>query len=172
MNAEEAARLNSAVTVLTSARDSVNMASIDRSSTYTVGIDLEAALTNPGSDADLVLREGDQLIVPEYINTVKISGNVMYPNVVTYNPNMTVKDYVQMAGGYGYRSKRSRAYVVYLNGTVERAKKHSRNVVEPGCEIVVPQKKDKKSNLTEILSIATTTSSIATMMATIGNLIR
>ena len=171
MNAEERARLNSAVTVLGSARDSVNMASIDRSTTYTVGIDLEAALAKPGSDADLVLREGDQLIVPEYINTVKISGNVMYPNVVTYNPSMTVKDYVQMAGGYGYRSKKSRAYVVYLNGTVERAKKYSRNVVEPGCEIVVPQKKDKKSNLSEILSIATTTSSIATMMATIGNLI-
>ena len=172
MNAEERARLATAVTVLDSARDSINVASIDRSSTYTVGIDLEAALANPGSDADLVLREGDRLIVPEYINTVKISGNVMYPNTVTYNPKMTVKDYVQMAGGYGFRSKKSRAYVIYLNGTVAKAKKSSANVVEPGCEIVVPQKREKKGSLQEVLGVATTASSIATMMATITNLIR
>jgi protein involved in polysaccharide export with SLBB domain len=172
MNAEEKARLNSAISVLDSARDSVNVASINRSSTYSVGIDLEAALANPGCDKDLVLREGDRLIVPEYINTVKISGNVMYPNVVTYDSKMTVRDYVQQAGGYGYRSKRSKAYVVYLNGTVKRAKKLSTNVVEPGCEIVVPQKREKKSNLSEVLAISTTAASLGTMIATISNLLR
>lgn len=172
MNAEERARLGSAITVLDSARDSVNVASIDRSSTYTVGIDLEEALSNPGGDADLVLREGDLLIIPEYINTVKISGNVMYPNVVTYDSKMTVRDYVQMAGGYGYRSKRSKAYVVYLNGTVAKARKLSTNVVEPGCEIVVPQKREKKSNLDSILGVATTAASLGTMIATIGNIIK
>ena len=172
MNAEERARLNSAITVLDSARDSVNVASINRSSTYSVGIDLEAALANPGCDKDLVLREGDRLIVPEYINTVKISGNVMYPNVVTYDSKMTVRDYVQQAGGYGYRSKRSKAYVVYLNGTVKRAKKLSTNVVEPGCEIVVPQKREKKSNLSEVLAISTTAASLGTMIATIGNILK
>lgn len=172
MNAEERARLNSAITVLDSARDSVNLASIDRSTTYTVGIDLAAAMANPGSDADLVLREGDQLIVPEYINTVKISGNVMYPNTVTYNPKMTVNDYVLMAGGYGYKSKKSRAYIVYLNGTVARAKRMSTNVVEPGCEIIIPQKRQKEASLAEILSISTTAASLGTMIATIGNIIR
>ena len=140
--------------------------------TYLVGIDLEKALANPGSDADLVLRPGDRLLVPELINTVKISGNVMYANTVTYDSNMTVRDYIDQAGGYGYRSKKSRAYVVYLNGTVAKAKRYSKKVVEPGCEIVIPQKRDKKDNLGNILSIATTSSSIATMMATIANILK
>ena len=169
---EERTRMQSTVELLSSARDSINVNRLDLDTRYFVGIDLQAALANPGGDADLVLREGDVLGVPEYINTVKISGNVMYPNVVTYNPNMTVKDYVQMAGGYGYRSKKNKAYIVYLNGTVERAKKYSSNVVEPGCEIVIPQKREKKENLSKILSISTTAASLGTMIATIGNILR
>ena len=85
---------------------------------------------------------------------------------------MSVKDYIESAGGYGYRPKRSKAYVIYLNGTIKRAKRYSTNVVEPGCEIVVPQKRDRKDNIGNILGIATTASSIATMMATITSMIR
>ena len=154
------------------AKDSINVANIDMSSSYTVGIDLQAAIANPGSDADLILRAGDNLIIPEYISTVKISGNVMYPNTVTYNDDMTVSDYVTQAGGYGFRSKKSKAYVVYMNGTVAKARKLSKNVVEPGCEIVIPQKREKKANLANILGISTTAASLATMIATIGTLTR
>ena len=171
MNAEEAARLTAAGEVLQNINDNMIVSGIDRSSVYSVGIDLEKALAKPGSDADLVLREGDQLIVPEYINTVKISGNVMYPNVVTYNPSMTVKDYVQMAGGYGFRTKKSKSYVIYLNGTVKKARRYSKGVIEPGCEIVIPQKREKESNLENILAISTTAASLGTMIATIGNII-
>ena len=169
---EERTRTNTTIDLLSSARDSINMKNLELGSKYFVGIDLQAALANPGSDADLVLREGDILGIPEYINTVKISGNVMYPNTVTYSSKMTVKDYIENAGGYGYRPKRSKAYVIYLNGTIKRAKRYSANVVEPGCEIVVPQKRDKKDNLANILSIATTSSSVATMMATISSMLR
>lgn len=172
MNGEERTRMQSTLEVLDSARDSINIVRLDLGTRYFVGIDLEAALANPGSDADLVLREGDVLGVPEYINTVRISGNVMYPNTVTFNPKMKVKDYITQAGGYGYRSKKSKAYIIYLNGTVERARRFSKNVVEPGCEIVVPQKRTREGQLQEVLSIATTASSLATMMATIGNLLR
>ncbi len=172
MNGEERTRMQSTLEVLDSARDSINIERLDLGTRYFVGIDLEAALANPGSDADLVLREGDVLGVPEYINTVRISGNVMYPNTVTFNPKMKVKDYITQAGGYGYRSKKSKAYIIYLNGTVERARRFSKNVVEPGCEIVVPQKRTRERQLQEVLSIATTASSLATVMATIGNLLR
>ena len=171
MNAEEAARLAAAGEVLQNINDNMIVSGIDRSTVYSVGIDLEKALAKPGSDADLVLREGDQLIVPEYINTVKISGNVMYPNVVTYNPSMTVKDYVQMAGGYGFRTKKSKSYVIYLNGTVKKARRYSKGVIEPGCEIVIPQKREKESNLENVLAISTTAASLGTMIATIGNII-
>lgn len=170
--AEERNRTRAGMVVITSGRDSVNVENLDLDDQYSVGIDLEAALANPGSEDDLVLRRDDILLIPEYINTVKISGNVMYPNVVGYNSNMTVRDYVEQAGGYGYRPKRSKAYVIYMNGTIARARSHSRGVVEPGCEIVIPQKRDKESKLSEIMSIATTSSSIATMLATIYNIIK
>lgn len=169
--AEERNRTNAGLSVLTSGRDSVNVDNLDFGQTYSVGIDLEAALADPGSEADLVLRSNDILMIPEYINTVKISGNVMYPNVVGYNSSFTVKDYVNMAGGYGYRPKRSKAYVIYMNGTIARARQVSKGVVEPGCEIVIPQRREKGNNLQNILSIATTSSSIATMLATVYNII-
>lgn len=171
MDEEERARLQSTLDVLDSAKDSLDVSTIDMDERYYVGIDLEKALAAPGSDADLVLREGDRLIVPQYNNTVKISGVVLYPNTVTYGPNMTVKDYVIQAGGYAPRAKRSKAYVIYMNGTVARAKKLSKSSVQPGCEIVVPRKRDRDGSLQEILGVATTASSLATTMATIGNII-
>ena len=170
--AEERNRTRAGMVVLTSGRDSVNVDNLDLDMNYSVGIDLEAALAAPGSEADLVLRKDDVLLIPEYVNTVKISGNVMYPNVVGYNSSFTVKDYVTMAGGYGYRSKKSKAYVIYMNGTIARARQASKGVVEPGCEIVIPQKRDRDGNLQNLLSIATTSSSIATMLATIMNILK
>lgn len=170
--AEERNRTRAGMTVLTTGKDSVNVANLDLDESYSVGIDLEAALAAPGSDADLVLRQDDILLIPEYVNTVKISGNVMYPNVVAYNPGMTVKDYVEMAGGYGYRPKRNKAYVIYMNGTIVRARQASKGVVEPGCEIVIPQKRDKDFDVSSLMSVATTSSSVATMLATIMNLLK
>ena len=169
--AEERNRTRSGMTALTTGKDSVNVANLDLDETYSVGIDLEAALAAPGSDADLVLRQDDMILIPEYINTVKISGNVMYPNVVAYNSGMSVRDYVEMAGGYGYRSKKNKAYIIYMNGTIARARQMSKGVVEPGCEIVIPQKRDKEFDVSSLMSVATTSSSVATMLATIMNLI-
>lgn len=171
MDEEERARLQATMEVLDSAKDSLDASTINMDERYYVGIDLEKALAAPGSDADLVLREGDRLIVPQYNNTVKISGVVLYPNTVTYSPSMSVRDYVIQAGGYAPRAKRSKAYVIYMNGTVARAKKLSKSSVQPGCEIVVPRKRDKDSSLQEILGVATTATSLATTMATIGNII-
>jgi protein involved in polysaccharide export with SLBB domain len=172
MDEEEKARLQSTLEVMDSAKDSIDVSTLATAERYYVGIDMEAALAKPGSDVDLVLREGDVLIVPQYNNTVKISGNVLYPNTVTYRPDMTVNDFVTMAGGYGFRSKKNKAYIIYMNGTVSRARRYSKGVVEPGCEIVVPKKRERKGALQEVLGVATTASSLATMMATIGNLLK
>ena len=171
MNEDERARADATKDVLDSAKDSINMKHLDFSEVYAVGIDLEEALANPGGDMDLVLREGDQLIIPEYNNTVKISGNVFYPNTVTYSENYTVRDYVEQAGGYGFKSKKNKVYVIYMNGTVAKARKLSTGIVQPGCEIVVPQKRDKDMNMQNILSMATTSASVASMLATLGNLV-
>lgn len=172
MSEDERARLQGTMDMLDNVKDSVSTAKLNAATEYSVGIDLEKALANPGTDADVVLHDGDVIVVPEYINTVKVSGNVLYPNTVTYNPRMTVRDYIDQAGGYGFQSKRNRAYIVYMNGTVAKARKNSRAIVEPGCEIIVPEKKKREGALQNILSIASTSASLATMFATIYNIIK
>ena len=169
---EEKLRHETKEAMLANTRDSVVVDASVVDGRVTVAIDLEAALANPGGDADLVLRAGDYLIIPEYNNTVWVTGNVMYPNLVTYDSNLSVKKYVELAGGYGYRSKKSKSYIVYMNGTVAKVRGSSKKLVEPGCEIVITKKKEKEETLQKILSISTTAASLGTMIATIGNILR
>lgn len=154
-------------------KDSISTKTLDLGDTYYVGIELDKALSNPGSDYDVVLREGDRIIVPQYVSTVKVNGAVMYPNTVTYQKGKKLRHYIDMAGGYGNRAKKSKAYVIYMNGTVDRLNSRNKDGVQPGCEIVVPTKADKKGlSLPEILSIGTSTASLATMIATIANVLK
>ena len=154
-------------------KDSISVEKLNISDTYTVGINLEKAISNPGSDFDLVLREGDVLFIPEYINTVKISGAVMYPNTVLYKRGESLRYYINQAGGYGNLAKKKKAYVVYMNGTVSRLKSRDKKAIEPGCEIIVPSKEEKKRMSTaEILGMGSTTASIAAMIATMVNLFK
>ena len=137
---------------------------------YPVGIELAKALEKPGSDYDIVLREGDKLTVPVYNGTVKINGEVMYPNTVAYKEGKSVKYYINQAGGYSSKAKKSRTYIIYMNGDVAKVD-HSVKVM-PGCEIVVPTKAVNKMSTTEAISLASGTASIATMIATIANLLK
>lgn len=141
-------------------------------SLFSVGIDLEAALANPGGDADLVLREGDVLNIPEYVNTVKINGAVMMPNTVSYRKGEKVSYYLSQAGGYSQHAKKSKKFIIYMNGQVAKVKGSGKNQIEPGCEIIVPNKKQSKANIGNILGYATSFSSLATMAATIVSLFK
>lgn len=141
-------------------------------SLFSVGIDLEAALANPGGDADLVLREGDVLNIPEYVNTVKINGAVMMPNTVSYRKGEKVSYYLSQAGGYSQHAKKSKKFIIYMNGQVAKVKGNGSKQIEPGCEIIVPNKKQSKANLGNILGYATSFSSLATMAATIVTLFK
>ena len=154
-------------------KDSISVEKLNISDTYTVGINLGKAIANPGSDFDLVLREGDILFIPEYINTVKISGAVMYPNTVLYKKGESLRFYINQAGGYGNLAKKKKAYVVYMNGTVSRLKARDSAAIEPGCAIIAPSKEEKKRMSTaEILGMGSTTASIAAMIATMVNLFK
>ena len=152
-------------------KDSVEKKRLDLGDTYYVGIELEKALAEPGGDADLVLREGDKLIVPEYNGTVKISGNVMYPNTVAYEKGRRPAWYINQAGGFGNRAKKSNTYIIYMNGTVARVGHNAK--IRPGCEIVVPTKPEGNGKaLTQWLSVGTTVAGLATLMAAIANLLK
>lgn len=151
--------------------DSLSVDKLQLSDYYTVGIELDRALEEPGSDYDMVLREGDRLVVPQYVSTVSISGEVMYPNTVLYLQNKNLKYYISQAGGYGLQAKKSRAYIVYMNGTVTRVRGLKKAKIEPGCQIIIPSKRERKGmNLPAIMSLATSAASIGTMAATIANL--
>ena len=152
-------------------KDSIDISRLDMSSTYPVGIQLDMALANPGSDADIVLREGDRLIVPEYSGTVKINGEVMYPNTTGFVEGKSLKYYINQAGGYGDNAKKRHTYIIYMNGTVAKADRKHKPM--PGCEIVVPTKqRGNKLSTAETLAIGSTTASIATMIATLVNLFK
>ena len=151
--------------------DSINVALLQLLDTYPVGIELAEALANPGSDADLVLREGDQIIIPQYNGTVKISGDVMFPNTVAYEKGRRYSYYIDQAGGFGQRAKKSRTIIIYMNGTVGRVAHNAK--VRPGCEIVVPSKpKRNASAVGQWLGIGTSVASLATMIASLANLLK
>ena len=151
--------------------DTLNINKLDVGNTYYVGINLDKALAEPGGNYDIVLREGDRITIPEYTNTVKISGDVMYPNTVSFRKGKNVAYYVDQAGGWGSRAKKSRTYIIYMNGTVARIGNGVKP--EPGCEIVVPSKPaNSRMTTTEVVALASGTASIATMIATLVNLLK
>lgn len=166
----EAIRLAAANQNGTAGGDSISMAKLMTATRYNVGIELDKALANPGTSVDLVLQEGDELFIPEMTNTVKISGEVMFPNTVVYQEGKKYKDYIEMAGGFGSQAKKSKAFIVYMNGTVARAKGNT--PIEPGCHIIIPSKHKSPLKLAEILSITTAVSTIGLMGATIANLFK
>ena len=135
--------------------------------THYVGIDLEKALKNPGGPEDIILREGDVLNVPEYNELIKISGAVLYPNMVTYKKNKKISYYINQAGGYSRLAMKGKPFVVYMNGEVSSGRWAR---VEPGCEIIVPEKPEREPlNMQGILGLGTSIASIALL---ISNLVR
>lgn len=152
-------------------KDSIAIDKIAQSDTYTVGIHLDEALANPGSTQDIELMDGDRLIVPRFNHTVRISGDVNAPNTVAFNEGQNYKYYIKQAGGFGNRAKKGHTYIVYQNGTMAVAKKGGK--IEPGCEIVVPSKAPRDDNaISRWLGIGTSAASLATMFATIANLVK
>lgn len=136
---------------------------------YSVGIELDKALANPGCDADIVLREGDKIIVPQYNGTVKINGAVMYPNTVGFQKGKKAKYYINKAGGFSEKAKKSQTYIVYMNGTIAKVSQNAKP--KPGCEIVVPEKEINKMTIAEKMTIGTSVASIAIMIATLANIL-
>lgn len=148
---------------------------LELDSIYSVGIDLEKALAKPGSDADIVLREGDQLIVPEMTNTVKINGAVMMPNTVSYKHGESLKYYISQAGGFANSARKTKAFIIYMNGQVAKVKGSGKSQIEPGCEIVVPIKdktKADKWSLQSILGVASSIGSLGLTAASLANILK
>lgn len=153
------------------AKDSIDNRKLEISDIYYVGINLEEALRNPGSDADVILREGDVVVVPEYNSTVRVSGDVMMPSTIPYTEGKNMKWYIKNAGGYSPNAKKSKAYIVYMNGTARKLKRNTE--IRPGSEIIIPAKPPRTGmNLAQWLSIGTSVATVATMIVTIANIVK
>ena len=166
VNKEELARMQSAL----NSNDSLLQDAINIKTTYYVAIDFEKAVEKPGGQYDIVLREGDELIIGVEPTTVKIAGCVLSPNEVTYESGKTVSYYLEQAGGYSANAKKKKKYMIAMNGHITKVS--GRTKVEPGSEIIVPEKPERKSNLSNILGIATTATSLGTMAASIANILK
>lgn len=150
-------------------KDSIKLDQLALEDNYPVGIHLEKALADPGSSFDITLREGDRLIVPEYNGTVRVSGNVMFPNTVAYEEGKDYKYFVNQAGGFGNRAKKSKTYVIYMNGTISQVGHGTK--IEPGCEIVVPTKaKREPFNWSSLAVMGSSMASLATLILAITKL--
>ena len=139
-------------------------------STFSVGVEIDKALANPGSEYDIVLREGDEIVIPEILSTVGIQGDVLFPNTVSYIPGKKMRHYINEAGGYGERARRSKVYVVYMNGNVSSGR-NSR--IEPGCEIIVPSKPERQGlSAGEWISLGSSSASFAAVVVSLLNLLK
>ncbi len=150
-------------------KDSLVLSDKELGNEYYVAIELDKAIEKPGSYYDIVLREGDRLEIPTYSNIVRVSGAVQSPNAITYRPNKGYKYYIEEAGDFAQKARKRRTYVVHMNGHISKARKGN---IEPGSEIIVPSKDNDGIGLQGVLSIATTSASLATMIASIANIIK
>ena len=154
-----------------SGKDSIDISKLMTQGNYPVGIELEKALKNPGSDDDPILREGDRIIVPKYDGTVKINGEVLYPNTVRFKSGKDADYYINLAGGVTSTAKKSKTIIIYMNGMVARADRSHKPA--PGCQIVVPTKKQRQSfGIQQWMSLGTTAASLGTMAASIANILK
>ena len=159
---------SSALTQTSKDVERTNIEKFNVPSEYPVGIDLPEALANPGSDADIILREGDRLVIPQYNGTVKINGAVMFANTVAYEKGKKPSYYIDQAGGFATDALKSKAYIIYMNGKVAKLSHGAK--VQPGSEIIIPAKLKRKMSTAEMMSMGTSMSSIAAMIATIANM--
>ena len=175
MTADERARMQEVIemarqSAAISSKDSIALDQLALSTTYSVGIHLDEALANPGCDEDIELQDGDRLTIPRFNHTVKISGDVLKPNTVAIKEHKDYKYYVEQAGGYGKRARKSHTFIIYQNGTIAKA---SKGKIEPGCEVVVPTKGPKDATaIQQWIGMSTSLASLATMFISVANLIK
>ena len=151
-----------------SGNDSIVVPTVSR--TYSVGIDLKEIMANPHSAIDPVLQEGDVIVVPQYMNTVSVSGSVRKPNSVVYNPKMKLKDYINEAGGYAERARKSGTFILYPNGHIKELGRNAKaKDIVGGSKIIVPQKGRSQWNIATSLSTVTTSVSMLAVIASLIN---
>ena len=138
-------------------------------SEYRVGINLKKIMENKNSYQDLVLKDGDVLIIPSEKQTVEVKGLVLAPSLVRYEKGKSTRSYINSAGGFSDNAQKKSVYVVYANGDVKGTSHflffRSYPKVAPGALVIVPEKPEKKSlSTTETVSVMTALTTLAILI--------
>ena len=138
-------------------------------SEYRVGINLKKIMENKNSYQDLVLKDGDVLIIPSEKQTVEVKGLVLAPSLVRYEKGKSTRSYINSAGGFSDNAQKKSVYVVYANGDVKGTSRflffRSYPKVSPGALVIVPEKPEKKSlSTTETVSVMTALTTLAILI--------
>lgn len=122
----------------------VEVEDVNATTVSSIGINLTKIIQNPGSNEDMVLQDGDIIRIPKRLETVRVQGEVLYPTTVKYLDEKNFINYISNAGGFTKRSLKSKSYILYANGSVDRTRRFMFvNIypkVAPGSEIIIPQK--------------------------------
>ncbi|MCL2029393.1 MAG: polysaccharide biosynthesis/export family protein [Deltaproteobacteria bacterium] len=100
-------------------------------------------VSRKGVVADLMLEDGDTIVIPQKSGVVLVSGEVVMPNSLVWSPNMRLKDYIAGAGGYTDRANRSNILAIKPSGEVIKARVAGK--VEPGDRLLVMPVYDTKN---------------------------
>lgn len=143
---------------------------------FRLGIDLNKLLKEgPDSKHNLVLNNGDRLIIPSIKQTVKVEGQVMLPNLVRFEERTSLKEYISKSGGFLTNAKKSKTYVIHPNGDVATTKNFlffkSYPEIKPGSLILVPEKQERKRSLStqEIIGASTGLTTLALLVERLFN---
>lgn len=169
---DEKQRMEALKAIIASSKDTVKIKDISMSNETAIGINLDKILANPLTDLDIILQEGDVLKVPKQLQTVRLSGSVLYPVTVRYDKSFRFKSYISRAGGFATEAKKSKSYVIYANGSIDQTRKifffNSYPRIEPGAEIIVPKKPERKGMSTaEVVGISSAMASFSLIVVTI-----
>lgn len=139
-----------------------------------IGIELNKAMINPGSEYDLILRDGDLISIPKKLETVRVQGEVLYPNTIRFNEGTSFKSYISASGGFSSQAKIGKSYVVYANGSAKRTKNFLffKNFppIKPGSDIIIPQREvRRKLSVQEVLGITSSLATIALIIDRLSN---
>lgn len=150
-------RNNSADSLLTRAEEQIANDQLE--------LRLESIMKHPGSDYDYFLKEGDAIVVPEISQAIRIAGEIQNPIGMSYENGKSLKYYVNRSGGYSDNAKKGKTFVIYSDGTTKISRNfiwHRYPPIEPGCQIIVPAKPERKKtdNTGKWLAVASTLTTI------------
>lgn len=152
------------------AEDSLLESSQARLQVEKMELRLEEILKNPNSIYNYELKAGDEIVIPEVTEEIRVAGEILNPIALAYEPGKSAKYYINKAGGFSQKAKKSKVYVIHSNGTATVTRNfifHNYPEVQRGSQVVVPMKPERDSNAAQWLGMASTMSTVAIAIATL-----